>query len=91
MSQFALTQTQTQLDVDTNTYATAGNIESLHATNFMCHANLEIDFNPGVNFVVGENGSGKSAILTALCIALVRAPARAQRAPLDAAPAPARR
>ena len=52
----------------------AGNVESLSLQNFMCHAMLEIQFCPGVNFVVGENGSGKSAILTALCIAMARRP-----------------
>jgi len=34
----------------------------------MCHANLEVDFGPNINFIVGENGSGKSAILTALTV-----------------------
>ena len=67
-----MSQTQTQRDRE-NSYALAGNIESVAMTNFMCHANLEIKLCPGVNFVVGENGSGKSAILTALCVALVRA------------------
>ncbi len=64
-----------------NTYATAGNIESLHLANFMCHAALEVQFNAGVNFVIGENGSGKSAILTALCIALVRLRLRTRMLP----------
>ena len=64
--------TQTQAERETNTYARAGNIEFLQLTNFMNHANLEVPFCPGVNFVVGENGSGKSAILTGLCFMLVR-------------------
>ncbi|KAL0078931.1 P-loop containing nucleoside triphosphate hydrolase protein [Phycomyces blakesleeanus] len=36
----------------------------------MCHAHLKVDFGPKINFVIGHNGSGKSAILTALTIAL---------------------
>ncbi|RAL44340.1 hypothetical protein DM860_017446 [Cuscuta australis] len=35
----------------------------------MCHNNLEIDFGDSINFITGQNGSGKSAILTALCLA----------------------
>lgn len=38
--------------------------------NFMCHDALEVDLNPNVNFIVGRNGSGKSAILTAIMIGL---------------------
>ena len=68
--------TQTQAERE-NTYAQAGNLESLVLTNFMCHANLEIKLCPGVNFVVGENGSGKSAILTGICFTLVRCARRA--------------
>ena len=41
----------------------AGIIERLELENFMCHKHLLIDFSPHVNFIVGENGSGKSAIL----------------------------
>lgn len=36
----------------------------------MCHDALEIIFNENVNFIVGRNGSGKSAILTALVVGL---------------------
>lgn len=36
----------------------------------MCHSSLEIDFNSNVNYVIGRNGSGKSAILTALIVGL---------------------
>lgn len=35
----------------------------------MCHSNLQIEFGEWVNFITGQNGSGKSAILTALCVA----------------------
>lgn len=35
----------------------------------MCHSNLEIELGDSVNFITGQNGSGKSAILTALLIA----------------------
>ncbi|KAI8911875.1 RecF/RecN/SMC [Gorgonomyces haynaldii] len=48
----------------------AGTIEKLVLQNFMCHDLLEIDFITDVNFIIGQNGSGKSAILTALMIAL---------------------
>lgn len=34
----------------------------------MCHSLLQIDLGEWVNFVTGQNGSGKSAILTALCV-----------------------
>ena len=34
--------------------------------NFMNHTHLRVDFDPHVNFIVGKNGSGKSAILNAL-------------------------
>ncbi|KAM4771940.1 structural maintenance of chromosomes protein 6 [Rhinophrynus dorsalis] len=37
----------------------------------MCHSNLgPFRFGPNVNFVVGNNGSGKSAVLTALIVGL---------------------
>lgn len=36
----------------------------------MCHSNFQVDLNHQVNVFVGLNGSGKSAILTALAIGL---------------------
>ena len=36
----------------------------------MCHARLAVDLAPGVNFVSGANGSGKSALLQAAQLAL---------------------
>ncbi|EOA19857.1 hypothetical protein CARUB_v10000108mg [Capsella rubella] len=44
-------------------------IARIRLENFMCHSNLEIEFGDWVNFITGQNGSGKSAILTALCVA----------------------
>ncbi|KAL8515263.1 hypothetical protein ACS0TY_014102 [Phlomoides rotata] len=47
----------------------AGIISRIRLENFMCHSNHEIEFCDWVNFITGQNGSGKSAILTALCVA----------------------
>lgn len=48
----------------------AGTIARVEVVNFMCHKYLKIDLGPKINFVIGHNGSGKSAILTAITIAL---------------------
>lgn len=58
------------MEVDTVEEEVDGSILSVHVKNFFCHDNLEITFNPNVNFIVGRNGSGKSAILTALVVGL---------------------
>lgn len=50
--------------------AQSGIVEKIELRNFMCHANFSIEFGPKVNLVMGRNGSGKSAILTAIMIAL---------------------
>ncbi|CAL0334296.1 unnamed protein product [Lupinus luteus] len=50
-------------------HPSAGIIKKLRLLNFMCHSHLETHFDNFLNFITGQNGSGKSAILTALCIA----------------------
>lgn len=47
-----------------------GVIERVDMINFMCHRHLSIRLGPRINFIIGHNGSGKSAILTAITIAL---------------------
>lgn len=48
----------------------SGKIKKISLRNFMCHENFEVVLNPNVNIFVGLNGSGKSAILTAIAIGL---------------------
>ena len=45
-------------------------IKKLYLKNFRCYDTLEIDFNPQLTVIVGENGKGKTAILDALAISL---------------------
>ncbi|CAI5473740.1 unnamed protein product, partial [Closterium sp. Yama58-4] len=47
----------------------AGWIRCMDLRNFMCHEALHVDFIRHVNFITGSNGSGKSAVLTGLCVA----------------------
>lgn len=48
----------------------SGIIEEIHCVNFMCHGHMTIQLGPLINFVIGHNGSGKSAVLTALTVCL---------------------
>ncbi|KAJ1953937.1 Structural maintenance of chromosomes protein 6, partial [Linderina pennispora] len=47
-----------------------GIVECVELVDFMCHEHVKVNLCPKVNFITGQNGSGKSAILTALIIAL---------------------
>ncbi|GAA5956654.1 hypothetical protein JCM3765_005693 [Sporobolomyces pararoseus] len=62
-------QTQ-QLKSDNHKIAESGVITHVKLENFMCHYSTEVDFGPQVNFLVGVNGSGKSAVLTGITMAL---------------------
>ena len=57
-----------------------GLIVSVELINFMCHKHLTVKFGPKMNFVIGQNGSGKSAILTALSVCLGAKASFTQRA-----------
>ncbi|THH16753.1 hypothetical protein EUX98_g9252 [Antrodiella citrinella] len=50
--------------------AEMGIIEKLEMHQFMCHKYLTFTFGPQINFIIGHNGSGKSAVLSALTVAL---------------------
>ena len=47
-----------------------GIIESISLKNFMCHSRLTMKFSSSVNFIVGHNGSGKSAVLSGIVVGL---------------------
>jgi len=53
-----------------NHAAEAGVIHKIYCENFMNHRKLTVDFCRNINFIHGQNGSGKSAILAALQICL---------------------
>ncbi|KAI5956031.1 smc6 [Candida theae] len=50
--------------------APGGVIEHLSLKNFMCHDSFELSLGPQINFIIGRNGSGKSAILTGISVGL---------------------
>nr|CAH7726241.1 unnamed protein product [Callosobruchus chinensis] len=58
-------------DADNNNFEKrAGTINHMILRNFMCHSLLEVKFNNNITIMIGKNGSGKSAILTALVLGL---------------------
>jgi chromosome segregation ATPase len=57
-----------------------GIVTQIYVENFMCHRKLRVDLNKHINFIHGQNGSGKSAILAALQICLGANAKRTHRA-----------
>ncbi|TFY72836.1 hypothetical protein EVG20_g177 [Dentipellis fragilis] len=47
-----------------------GIIEAIEMHQFMCHKYLTFKMGPQINFIIGHNGSGKSAVLSAITVAL---------------------
>lgn len=45
-------------------------LADLQLRNFRCFESLGIEFSPGFNFFVGQNGQGKTSILEAACVLL---------------------
>eukprot|EP00814_Leptocylindrus_danicus_P018555 CAMPEP_0116018644 /NCGR_PEP_ID=MMETSP0321-20121206/8768_1 /TAXON_ID=163516 /ORGANISM="Leptocylindrus danicus var. danicus, Strain B650" /LENGTH=1217 /DNA_ID=CAMNT_0003489071 /DNA_START=198 /DNA_END=3851 /DNA_ORIENTATION=- len=60
--------------------AEAGVITKVYVENFMCHRKLSVPLNKNVNFIYGQNGSGKSAVLAAVQICLGAGARRTHRA-----------
>jgi structural maintenance of chromosomes protein 6 len=60
--------------------AEAGIIKSIYLENFMCHPKLTLELCRNVNFINGQNGSGKSAILAGIQICLGASSKRTNRA-----------
>jgi len=58
----------------------AGIIKQIYVENFMCHCKLRVDLCRNVNFINGQNGSGKSAVLAAIQICLGAGARRTHRA-----------
>lgn len=50
--------------------AECGVLMQVQIWSFMCHEHFTYELGPQINFVCGKNGSGKSAILTAMIICL---------------------
>ncbi|KAH8358801.1 hypothetical protein KR093_002544, partial [Drosophila rubida] len=67
------------MDVESN-FNRCGKIISIRLKNFMCHTNFRIEFGPNINFLVGSNGSGKSAVITALALAMAASARSTSRA-----------
>ena len=58
----------------------AGIIVKVYVENFMCHKKMSVDLCSNINFINGQNGSGKSAVLAAIQICLGAGASRTNRA-----------
>lgn len=58
------------INEEPNKPAEQGILEKVECYNFMCHDHFSVELGPLINFIVGKNGSGKSAILTAITLCL---------------------
>ena len=45
-------------------------LNKLTLNNFMCVEHADLNFNDGVNLIVGNNGQGKSTVLQAVALCL---------------------
>lgn len=45
-------------------------LETMTVSNYRCFDHLKLDFSPGFNVIIGDNGSGKSSIMNALATSL---------------------
>ena len=57
-------------DEDEGTKGDYPYIKKVKLSNFMCHNNFTADFIKEINFIGGENGTGKSSILAAIAFGL---------------------
>ncbi|MBK9014263.1 MAG: AAA family ATPase [Saprospiraceae bacterium] len=48
----------------------ANKIKRLELENFTCFGKVAMDFSPGINVIIGENGTGKTHLLKVLYAAL---------------------
>lgn len=45
-------------------------LNNVHISNYRCIENLQIEFRPGTNIILGDNGVGKTSILSAIATGL---------------------
>ena len=76
----ARTSTSSQPSSSSRSREQAGLIHKVEVINFMCHPHLTVPFHRNINFIHGQNGSGKSAILAAIQICLGAGARRTHRA-----------